>query len=144
MIFRQMVLGFSACATLLLMDQGLCARCLESSSHQTTFEVLSCEDVNINDPKIGGLRFYQGVILKVNLLSQERLKSQGQPQYDWLSSEPLPKKMEVFYGTRDKKACSSLAPGTKKKGRMSRACCDGAWDPPCLLGLSVFTYDLKK
>ncbi len=144
MVFRQVVLGSSASAMLLLMTSDLLARCLESSSHQTTFEILSCESVNINDPKIGGLRFYQGVVLKVNILSQERFKSQGQRQYDWLSSELLPKTMEVFYGTKDKTTCTSLKPGMKRKGKMSQACCDGAWDPPCLLGLSIFTYDLKK
>jgi hypothetical protein len=82
-----------------------------------------------------------GAILEVNVFSKKRIENPR--DYDWWSNtDPLPKKMKVFYDKYNA-TCPSLKPGARRRGTMRSLCCDGA-EPRCNFGTSVALYDLKK
>lgn len=143
MTLRQL---FFVCSMLFFLNQALHASCLPPPSYQVTFEILSCEEVDLNSlrppPNWQGLLSYQGVILHINILSAEKTKRGN--SYHNLAVEPLPKKTRVFYQTTEKEPCTSLSSGTKRKGIRTWACCDGDPNSPCLLDMSDYVYDLKK
>jgi hypothetical protein len=125
-------IGFHVWDTFFIAQDSF-ARCAPSPAYQTTFEVVSCEDVDPVD--------HWGVILEVNVFSKKRTGNPG--NYDWWSDNaPLPKKMHVFYETKEKTPCAALKRGTKRKGAMRELCCDGA-EPRCKFS-SIQVYDLKK
>jgi hypothetical protein len=133
------------CLMFVFLNQALHASCLAPPSYQETFEVLSCEEVNLNNlqspPNWQGLLSYQGVILQINSLSEK--KTSSRKGYNNSTVERLPKRTRVFYQTKEKQPCTSLNAGTKRKGIRTWACCDGDPNPPCLLDMSDYVYDLK-
>ncbi len=142
MDFRQLAFIFFVCS----LNQSLHASCLPPPSYQVTFEVLSCEEIDLNSLRPPsnwqGLSSYQGVILHINILSEEKAK-RGKG-YNHSAVEQLPKKTRVFYQTTETEPCTELNSGSKRKGIRTWACCDGDPNSPCLLDMSDYVYGLKK
>ena len=127
---------------LIFLSQNLQASCLLPPSYSKKFEILACEEVNLNalHPPVNwqGLLSYQGVILQIKILSTIPIHNNHA-----LVAEHLPNNAQVFYQTTAKEPCTLLKPGTQKKAISTAACCDGDPNAPCLLGFSEYIYDLK-
>jgi hypothetical protein len=123
-----------------ILTQSILASCLPPPVFQETFEILSCEVVNLNKlqppPNWQGLSSYQGVILHIAILSNAKKNSQ--------KADSLPMKTQVFYQTTANQACVAFKQGTKRKGIRTAACCDGDPNSPCLLGFSEYVYGITE
>jgi hypothetical protein len=143
MIPRKFAVTLSVFTIILIVNGYSYSRCGPSYGYQAEIQIFSCQDVDPNDESrlIG-----YGVILDVNVLSKKRIESpEGYGHvYDWWpTDDALPKQMKIFYDTKDKAPCTSLKPGTKRKGTLRALCCDGG-EPRCNLGVAVSVYGLKK
>lgn len=139
MTFQNFVPGLLLSVLFLLPGGNSYGRCAPSSAYETSLEIFSCEDRDPNDPsRILGY----GVILEVDVITRNRT---GSPEsHDWWSTDdPLPRRMKVFYDTKDRDPCASLKPGAKRKGTIRLLCCDGG-EPRCDFGTAAGVYNLRK
>lgn len=85
---------------------------------QITFQVLSCQEVNVDDSKFFQQHRYQGVTLDVKVTSPKNTK----------------KFIKLFYGLQPKPSCDVFKWPSVWRSTMALACCDGSPEVPCLLG----------
>jgi hypothetical protein len=134
--------GRRICSTsvlLLFLAGAAYGRCVPTAAYEVSFEVLSCDGT---DPHDRSKNLGYGVILELNVLSRRQIDHSGNTDW-WPDNEVLPRKVKVFYDTKERSVCRDLKPGTRRTGTMRALCCDGA-EPRCDCGVSVGLYRLKK
>jgi len=145
MAFRKLGIAFFTYGSFLLSSPIAHASCLASAAQQVTFELLSCETVDLGKlhppSNWKNLSSYQGVVLEVDILPNDKNKS---PSDKRALIPQAVGRTRVFLADKEKNACHAWKPGVKRTGTLSWACCDGDPNAPCLLGFAEYVYDLKE